>query len=48
MLGEVLIDLGRKDEAKQHLEEGLKMAEKSGMKGEIKKYNDLMDRLREI
>lgn len=47
-IAEILIDLGRKEEAKQHLEEGHAMAEKSGMKGEIKKYDDLMERLKEI
>jgi len=48
VMGELLIDLGRKDEAKQHLEEGRKMAEKSGMKGELKKYDELLGRLKEI
>ncbi|MCF7809957.1 tetratricopeptide repeat protein [bacterium] len=48
VIGKILIDLGRKEEAEQHLEEGYKMAEESGMKGEMKKYNELMERLKEI
>ncbi|NQU06458.1 MAG: hypothetical protein HQ568_10225 [Calditrichaeota bacterium] len=48
ILGEIMIDLGRKEEARQHLEEGRKMAEKSGMKGEIKRYEELLGGLKGI
>ncbi|NQU04898.1 MAG: hypothetical protein HQ568_02310, partial [Calditrichaeota bacterium] len=48
VLGEILIDLGRAQEAEQHLQEGRKMAEESGMKGEIKKYEELLGGLKGI
>ena len=42
VLGKVLLDLERVEEAKQHLEEGQAMAEKSGMNGELKMYDKLL------
>jgi|GEM_PF-3444937 predicted negative regulator of RcsB-dependent stress response len=48
IMGEIMLDLGRKDEARQHLEEGQAMADKSGMKGELRMYRELINRLKEL
>ena len=48
ILGDLLIDLNRFDEALKHLTKGRAMAEKSGMKGELKKYDELFTRLKEF
>lgn len=46
ILSELYSDLGRNEEAEEHLAEGRAMAEKSGMKGELKKYDLLLDRMK--
>ena len=46
MFGEILLDLGRNDEAKQHLTTGREMAEKSEMKWELEQYDKLLLKLK--
>ena len=45
VLGELLLDLGRKEEARNHLIDGYTMADTTGMKGELKRYDELLARL---
>ena len=44
MLGEILLDLGRNDEAREQLTIGREMAERSEMRWELKQYDALIAR----
>ncbi|NQU04914.1 MAG: tetratricopeptide repeat protein [Calditrichaeota bacterium] len=48
VLGRLLLDLDRTKEAREQLTEGQAMADTTGMKGEVKKYDELIDKLKEI